>query len=56
MQTGPMAEAILLGTVAVRVPGQTLEWDAPNLRIPNSADAQRLLRRTYRKGWAVEGL
>ena len=28
-QTGPMTQAILLGTVAIRVPGQQLEWDAP---------------------------
>ena len=28
-QTGPMTEAILLGTVAIRVPGQRLEWDRP---------------------------
>jgi len=56
MQTGPMAETVILGTVAIRVPNTLLEWDAPNLKITNSADAQRLLRRTYRKGWEVEGL
>ena len=26
--TGPMSEAIILGTVAIRVPGTVLEWDA----------------------------
>ncbi|HUT34305.1 MAG TPA: Gfo/Idh/MocA family oxidoreductase [Planctomycetota bacterium] len=56
VQTGPMAEAILLGTVAIRVPNTVLEWDAANLKVTNSAEAQRLLRRTYRKGWEVEGL
>jgi hypothetical protein len=53
LQTGPMAEAIILGTVAIRVPGQVLEWDAKHLRIPNNPEADRLLRRTYRKGWEV---
>ena len=56
VQTGPMAEAILLGTVAIRVPNTVLEWDSANLRVSNSPEAQKLLRRTYRKGWEVEGL
>jgi len=55
-QTGPMAEAIILGTVAIREPGVVLKWDAPHLRITNSQTADRLLRRTYRKGWEVPGM
>ena len=55
-QTGPMTEAILLGTVAIRVPDTALEWDPAKLQIPNHAEADKLLRRTYRKGWEVEGL
>jgi predicted dehydrogenase len=54
--TGPMAETVLLGTVAIRVPNTTLAWDAAKMKIANSADAQKLLRRTYRKGWEVAGL
>jgi len=53
VQTGPMAETILLGTVAIRVPNTVLQWDAHRLRIPNSAEADRLLRRDYRKGWEL---
>lgn len=53
VQTGPMAEAILLGTVAIRVPNTVLQWDTHRLRIPNSAEADRLLRRDYRKGWEL---
>ncbi|MCX7006144.1 MAG: Gfo/Idh/MocA family oxidoreductase [Kiritimatiellaeota bacterium] len=56
MQTGPMAETILLGTVAIRVPGTVLEWDARNLRFPNVPQADHLLRRTYRAGWQIAGL
>ncbi len=56
VQTGPMAETIILGTVAIRVPDTVLEWDAKNLRITNSQAADMLLRRTYRKGWEVPGL
>ncbi len=52
-QTGPMTEAILLGTVAIRVPGQKLEWDHARLRVKNHPEADRYLRRTYREGWHV---
>jgi len=55
-QTGPMAETIILGTVAIRVPDTVLQWDPAQLRITNSEAADRLLRRTYRKGWEVPGL
>ena len=54
-QTGPMTEAILLGTVAIRVPGQLLEWDSENMKFPNYPEAEKLLRRNYRKGWNVGG-
>jgi predicted dehydrogenase len=54
LQTGPMAEAIILGTVAIRVPGKVLEWDYRRMRIPNCREADRLVRRMYRKGWNVD--
>jgi len=41
-QIGPMTEAILLGTVAIRNPDTLLEWDAKKLAIPNSAEANKL--------------
>ena len=50
-QTGPMTEAILLGTVAIRVPGQKLEWDSPRLKVTNSSEANHYLQRKYREGW-----
>jgi len=56
VQTGAMAEAILLGTVAIRCPGKLLEWNAPEMKIPNSPQAEKFLKRTYRDGWKVEGL
>ena len=54
-QTGPMTESIILGTVAIRVPGQKLLWDNRRMKITNVADANRYLRRSYRSGWAVDG-
>lgn len=50
-QTGPMTEAILLGTVAIRLPGQKLEWDAGPMRFKNNKEADAFLRRHYREGW-----
>jgi hypothetical protein len=50
-QTGPMTEAILLGTVAIRVPDVLLNWDPSNMKIPNYPDAERFISRNYRDGW-----
>lgn len=55
-QTGPMTEAVLLGTVAIRNPDQLLRWNPASMTIPGEAAAQKMLRRDYRDGWAVEGL
>ncbi len=52
-QSGPMTETILLGTVAIRVPGQLLKWDADHMKFPNHPDAERYLSRIYRKGWNI---
>ena len=51
---GPLTEAVLLGTVAIRVPGETLTWDAAAMKVTNSPKADGLLRKAYRKGWEVE--
>jgi len=49
-------EMVLMGTVALRFPGRDLAWDAVAMRFPEVAEANRFVRRTYRKGWEVEGL
>ena len=53
---GPMTEVVLLGTVAMRHPGQTLLWDSEALKFTNSESANKLVREPYREGWEVEGL
>ncbi len=53
-QSGPMTEAILLGTVAVRLPGvRGLEWSEAGMKLGGDPAAAFLLRRVYRKGWEV---
>jgi predicted dehydrogenase len=53
---GPLTETVLLGTIAIRVPGETLMWDAAQLKVTNSAAADALLRKRYRKGWEPKWL
>ena len=50
--SGPLAETILLGTVAFRT-GKKLEWDAESMKASNCPEADQYLSRTYRKGWEV---
>ncbi|MDC0265996.1 Gfo/Idh/MocA family oxidoreductase [Mariniblastus sp.] len=53
---GPLTEALLLGVVANRFPGETLNWDAENLKVTNLDAANQLIKRNYRKGFEVTGL
>ncbi|MCP4784010.1 MAG: Gfo/Idh/MocA family oxidoreductase [Fuerstiella sp.] len=49
---GAVTETILLGNVAYRC-GKKIDWDPVNLKIPNAPEAERFLRRDYRKGWKL---
>ncbi len=53
---GPLTESVLLGCLATRFQRTTLEWDAATLKVTNVPEANQFVRRTYRKGWEVEGL
>ena len=53
---GPLTEAVLLGNIATRFPGQTLEWNAERLRFSNNSEANDFVRRKYREGWKTRGL
>jgi predicted dehydrogenase len=49
--SGPLTETVLLGTVAMRVPGETLRWDAAGLKVLENERGNGLIRKAYRKGW-----
>ncbi|HIA19562.1 MAG TPA: Gfo/Idh/MocA family oxidoreductase [Planctomycetaceae bacterium] len=49
---GPMTEAVLLGNVALRA-GETIHWDAKNMRITNVSEANQYVRHRYRAGWRL---
>jgi len=53
-QSGPMTEAILLGTVALRVPNTLMKWYTETMST-NNTEANKFLRRSYRKGWKMAG-
>ena len=53
---GKLTEALVLGVVANRFPGKTLNWDAEAFKVTNEPEANKLLNRDYREGYKVEGL
>ena len=50
--SGPLSEAVLLGSVAYRV-GRRLDWDAATLTAKGCPEADKFVRKAYRKGWEV---
>lgn len=53
---GRLTEALLLGVVANQFPDTQLQWNADKLKVTNVPEANKLLKRKYRKGFEVEGL
>ena len=54
--SGPLTETVLLGTIAIRFPGQKLEWDSDTLTVTNLEQANQFVHHEYRRGWQVPGL
>jgi len=48
----PFAQAICMGGIAMRV-NKKLIWDAGKMQFTNSAEANQLMQRKYRKGWEL---
>ena len=49
---GWLTEANHLGNVAYRA-GKKLEWNAAEMKVTNTTDADRFIRRDYRQGWQL---
>ncbi len=49
---GPLTETVVLGCVAIRAQ-KKIVWDGPNMKITNDKDANKFLKREYRKGWSL---
>lgn len=56
---GPLAEAVLLGNIALRVElrqeltSAKLLWDSQEFKFTNVAKANQFLKREYREGWSL---
>jgi GFO/IDH/MocA oxidoreductase family protein len=52
-QVAPLAEAVALAGIALRVPYKRLLWDAARMEFTNAPEANAFVRREqYREGWA----
>ena len=51
--SAPYAEWMLLGVIAMRVPGKLL-WDSKMLRFTNSAEANKYVKPVFRPGWELK--
>lgn len=58
---GPLTEAVLLGTVALRpqlreqMTKTKLQWDSKSMTFPDFEEANQFVGREYRKGWEIGG-
>jgi predicted dehydrogenase len=50
---GMLTEFILLGNIGIRAQGKKLAWDGPNMKFTNAPEADRWLKREYRKPWTL---
>ena len=50
---GTLTEAVLLGTVCVRLGGRKLIWDSANMKVINVPEANDYLHYEYRPGWSL---
>ena len=51
--SGPFTEALLVGNLALRLQ-KRIEWDAAAMRAPGAPEADRLIRKHYRKRFGIE--
>ena len=50
---GALTEMVLLGVIAMRVPGEKLEWNGEKMMFTNSAKANAYVSLKYRDGWSL---
>jgi predicted dehydrogenase len=50
--SAPLTEMVLLGNAAL-LSGEPIEWDSEKIEITGAPEANRFIRREYRKGWSL---
>jgi hypothetical protein len=51
--SGPLTETVLLGVLAMRAPGERIEWDGPGLCVKNLPELNQHLHIDYAPGWSL---
>lgn len=51
--SGPLTEMVVMGNLAIRFPGQRLDWDGKNMKVTNLPEANEYVHRQYREGWTL---
>jgi hypothetical protein len=54
--SGPLTEMVLLGCLATRFQKTDLKWDTKAVKVTNVDEANKFVKKMYRKGFGVEGL
>ena len=50
---GALSELGLLGVIAIKFPGKSLEWDGAKMQFTNCEEANKMITPTFREGWSV---
>ncbi len=50
---GPLTQLALLGVIAIRFPGQKLEWNGKRARFTKNEEANAYVHPSYREGWKL---
>lgn len=51
--SGPFAETVLMGNLAIRFPNRELLWNGEKMEVTNDKDANAYVHREYRAGWKL---
>ena len=51
--SGPYTEALLVGNLALRLQ-KPIQWDSTAMKATNAAEAEPLIRKTYREGFGID--
>ena len=51
--SGPLTESVVMGNLAIRNPGERLDWNGQNMKVTNVAEANEYVHRQYREGWTL---
>jgi predicted dehydrogenase len=50
---GPLTEIGLIGMIAIRFPGTTLQWNSKTMKFTNCEEANAWINPPYRQGWTL---